>query len=73
MQKPPDPVTNDESIFLHDISTPLATANLAVQCVLDDLQQGQGNISDQIESLETLKRSLERINKMVNERKSVIG
>lgn len=63
---------NDERMFLHDLTSPIAAAMLAMDSLLDNLQSRPGTNTEDLEQARAAFDSLEKIRKMLHERRSLL-
>lgn len=63
---------SDEREFLHDMATPLGTAMLLTDSILEDFQGRDGNDPDDLMRLKEIFQSLEKLNVMLSKRREVL-
>ena len=65
-------IKNDEKSFLHDLASPLGTAMLLTQSVLDNLQSQSTIQPDDIDGLNEAYNALKEIKEMLQNRRSIV-
>jgi hypothetical protein len=63
---------NSERKFLHDFATPLATALLLMDLILEDVQNRSSSDPDDLMRLKEIYQALENLNNMLQGRRTIL-